>query len=344
MSLAEVLQPALDLASEGFPVHPGLRGPSDYLPFSICHSVDTFRQQWPTSAQLYMPQGRVPDVGEVWRNPDLAQTFSLLLDAERAGASQGRAAGLHAARDAFYRGDMAPRIVAFAQRHGGLLELDDLATFTTRVKTPASLQYRGYDVFKCGPWSQGPVFLQQLRLVEGYDLRALGHNGAAYIHLVTEASKLAFADREAYYGDPDFVPVPLPALLSAAYTVARRQLIDPERASLALRRVTLLPVPPCAPGRACVTVMCQIPKMCLELGLGENGLIGHTQPRRLAARTVAERIAEELGVEIGQEVGFQVRFTGEVSRVHQGQADDRRHPAGRDPARQAAAQVQRHHH
>ena len=130
MSLAEVLQPALDLASEGFPVHPGLRGPSDYLPFSIWHNVDKFRQQWPTSAQLYMPQGRVPDVGEVWRNPDLAQTFSRLLDAERAAASQGRAAGLHAAREAFYRGDIAQQIVAFAQRQGGLLTLDDLATFT----------------------------------------------------------------------------------------------------------------------------------------------------------------------------------------------------------------------
>jgi gamma-glutamyltranspeptidase/glutathione hydrolase len=235
MSLADVLQPALALASEGFPMHPGLRGPSDYLPFSIAHVVSTFRQQWPTSAQLYMPQGRLPEVGEVWRNPDLARTFTLLLDAERAAAPAGRAAGLQAAREAFYRGAIAQQIVAFCQRQGGLLELDDLATFRTRVETPATVQYRGYEVFKCGPWSQGPVFLQQLRLLEGYDLRALGHNSAAYIHLVTEASKLAFADREAYYGDPDFVHVPLPDLLSEAYTAARRQLIDPERASLTLR-------------------------------------------------------------------------------------------------------------
>lgn len=235
MSLAAVLQPALALASEGFPVHPGLRGPSDYLPFSIWHNMHTFRQHWPTSAQLYMPQGRLPEVGEVWRNPDLAQTFALLLDAERAAASQGRTAGLDAAREAFYHGEIARQIAAFAQGQGGLLELDDLATFTTRVETPASVQYRGYEVFKCGPWSQGPVFLQQLRLLEGYDLRALGHNSAAYIHLVTEASKLAFADREAYYGDPDFVHVPLAELLADTYTVARRQLIDPERASLELR-------------------------------------------------------------------------------------------------------------
>jgi gamma-glutamyltranspeptidase/glutathione hydrolase len=235
MPLAAVLQPALALASEGFPVHPGLRGPSDYLPFSIWHNMYTFRQQWPTSAQLYMPGGRLPEVGEVWRNPDLAQTFSLLLDAERAAASQGRTAGLRAAREAFYRGEIARQIAAFAQDQGGLLTLEDLATFTTKEETPASIRYRGYEVFKCGPWSQGPVFLQQLRLLEGYDLRALGHNSAAYIHLVTEASKLAFADREAYYGDPDFVHVPLPELLADTYTAARRQLIDPERASLELR-------------------------------------------------------------------------------------------------------------
>jgi len=235
MTLAEVLQPAFVLASEGFPVHPGLRGPSDYLPFSIWHNRDKFREQWPTSAQLYMPHGRLPNVGEIWRNPDLARTFALLLEAERAAASQGRTAGLHAVQDAFYRGEIAQHIVTFSQRHGGLLELDDLATFTTKVETPASIRYRSYEVYKCGPWSQGPVFLQQLRLLEGYDLRALGHNSAAYIHLVTEASKLAFADREAYYGDPDFVPVPLPELLSDTYTAARRQLIDPDQASLQLR-------------------------------------------------------------------------------------------------------------
>ena len=109
-------------------------------------------------------------------------------------------------------------------------------------------------MFKCGPWSQGPVFLQQLRLLEGYDLRALGHNSAAYIHTVTEVSKLAFADREAYYGDPDFVHVPLPELLSDTYTAARRQLIDPDRAALDLRPGALQrrcpALRPGAPGRA----------------------------------------------------------------------------------------------
>lgn len=235
MPLATVLQPALELARDGFPVHPGLRGPSDYLPFSIWHAQERFRERWPTSASLYLPAGRLPEVGEKFSNPDLAHLFERLLHAEHTAATRGRAAGIQAAQDLFYRGEVAQQIAAFVKAEGGLLDLDDLASFTTRVETPASVTYRGYQVFKCGPWSQGPVFLQQLKLLEGYDLRALGHNSTAYIHLVTEAAKLAFADREAYYGDPEFVHVPLPELLSDAYAATRRQLIDPDRASLALR-------------------------------------------------------------------------------------------------------------
>jgi gamma-glutamyltranspeptidase / glutathione hydrolase len=235
MTLADVLQPALDLAREGFPIHPGLVGPSDYLAFSIWHCREVFQGHWPTSARLYLPGGRLPEVGTIFRNPDLAQTFERLLQAERKAASQGRAAGLRAAGDCFYRGDIAQHIASFVQQQGGLLDVEDLAVFETKVETPASVTYRDYEVFKCGPWSQGPVFLQQLRLLEGYDLRALGHNTAAYIHLVTEVGKLAFADREAYYGDPDFVSVPLRELLSEAYTLGRRTLIDPDRASLELR-------------------------------------------------------------------------------------------------------------
>jgi gamma-glutamyltranspeptidase / glutathione hydrolase len=235
MTLADVLGPALDLARDGFPVHPGLVGPSDYLTFSLWHCRGTFQEHWPTSAQLYLPHGRLPEVGTIFRNPDLAQTFERLLEAERRAASQGRTAGLMAAREAFYTGDIAHQIAIFVQHHGGLLDVDDLAGFETKVEMPVSVNYRGYEVFKCGPWSQGPVFLQQLRLLEGYDLQAMGHNTADYIHLVTEAAKLAFADREAYYGDPDFAPVPVRELLSEPYTSARRTLIDPHHASLELR-------------------------------------------------------------------------------------------------------------
>jgi gamma-glutamyltranspeptidase/glutathione hydrolase len=235
MTLADVLQPALDLARDGFPVHPGLVGPSDYLAFSIWHARETFQEHWPTSAQLYLPQGRLPEVGAIFRNPDLAHRFERLLEAERLAASQTRTAGLKAACEAFYTGDIAHQIADFVQRHGGLLDVDDLAAFETKVETPISAHYRGYEVFKCGPWSQGPVFLQQLRLLEGYDLQGMGDNTIDYIHLVTEAAKLAFADREAYYGDRDFVHFPIQELLSEPYTSARRTLIDPQRASLELR-------------------------------------------------------------------------------------------------------------
>jgi gamma-glutamyltranspeptidase/glutathione hydrolase len=234
-TLAEVLQPALALASEGFPMHPGLCGPSDYLPFSIWHARSKFQDRWPTSAQLYLPQGQLPVVGEIFRNRDLARMFERLIAAERAASAPGRTAGLKAARDLFYRGEIARQIVDFAQHQGGLLTLSDLEAFETKVETPVSLQYRGYQVFKCGPWSQGPVFLQQLSLLEGYDLQALGHNTPEYIHLLVEAGKLAFADREAYYGDPDFVAVPMRELLSKEYALVRRHLIDPDHASLTLR-------------------------------------------------------------------------------------------------------------
>ncbi len=234
MTLAQVATPAMELARDGFPMHPGLRGPSDYLAFSIYHQQDKFPQRWPTSAQLYLPQGKLPEVGDVFRNPSLAHTFERLLQAERDAAGD-RAAGLHAALDLFYRGEIAQQIVDFAQREGGLLDLADLAGFETHVEAPVTVNYRGYDVYKCGPWSQGPVFLQQLRLLEGFHLKALGHNSSDYIHLVTEASKLAFADREAYYGDPRFIDVPVQELLSPAYAELRRSLIDPDRASLTLR-------------------------------------------------------------------------------------------------------------
>jgi gamma-glutamyltranspeptidase/glutathione hydrolase len=235
MTLADVLQPALDLARDGFPVHAGLVGPGDYLAFSIWHCRETFQEHWPTSAQLYLPHGRLPEVGTIFCNPDLARTFERLLEVERRAASPGRTAGLKAAREAFYTGDIAHQIATFVQHHGGLLDTDDLAVFETKVERPVSAHYRGYEVLKCGPWSQGPIFLQQLRLLEGYDLHATGHNTADYIYLVTEAAKLAFANREAYYGDPDFVHVPIQELLSEPYTSARRTLIDPQRASLELR-------------------------------------------------------------------------------------------------------------
>ncbi len=238
LSFAQVVEPALELAEEGFPMHKALRGPAQaYMlaDFSVAGNAAHFRKAWPSSAKVYLPGDRLPDVGEVFCNPDLGRTFHRLIEAERKVQGQGRAHGLAAAREAFYQGEIAQIIAAHAQAHGGLLTAEDLAGFRCKVEEPASLNYRGYQVYKCGPWSQGPVFLQQLAILEGYDLRGVGHNSVDYIHAIVEAAKLAFADREQYYGDPDFVNVPLTGLLSKEYASSRRTLIDPHRASLEQR-------------------------------------------------------------------------------------------------------------
>ncbi len=237
-SFAQVVTPALELAEEGFPLHKALRGPAPaYMltDFSIAGNAEHFRKAWPSSAKVYLPGGRLPEVGEVFRNPDLGKTFRRLMDAEKKAQGQGREQGLAAARAAFYKGEIAQRIAAHAKAYGGLLTTEDLANFRVQFEEPVVLKYRGYEVYKCGPWSQGPVFLQQLALLEGYDLKGMGHNSADYIHTVIEATKLAFADREQYYGDPQFVQVPLAGLLSQEYAASRRALIDPRRASLEQR-------------------------------------------------------------------------------------------------------------
>ncbi len=240
-SLAEVAGPALALCEDGFPMHPGLCGDDDSIDVpglglsSIRANAELYRTRWPSTARVYMPGGELPRSGDLIRNPALANLFRRLLEAEAGARKGGREAGLQAAVERFYRGDIAREIVAHSDAHGGLLALEDLAAFTTRIEEPAIRTYRGASVFKCGPWSQGPVFLQQLALLEGFDLGAMGHNSGAYLHTLIESAKLAFADREAYYADPEFVDVPLKELLSDRYAALRRALVDPERASMDLR-------------------------------------------------------------------------------------------------------------
>jgi len=235
MKLAEVMGPSLRLAEDGFPVYPTLAN-------NIRANAGRFTSEWPTTAKAFLPNGRVPEVGDKLMQRDLANTLRSLCRAEkRAGGSRRK--GLAAARKYFYSGPVAKQIVKFASEHPvrdatgkahtGLLDSTDMAEFRTRLERPVSIEYKGLRVHKCGPWSQGPVFLQQLRLLEGYDLRGLGHNTPNYIHILTEASKLAFADREAYYGDPCFTSVPLEHLLSRRYAAHRRTLINPRKASLA---------------------------------------------------------------------------------------------------------------
>jgi gamma-glutamyltranspeptidase / glutathione hydrolase len=239
-SLSDVLEPALQLAGEGFPVHDGLSGdpnlPEEAIAgdagASLRSNAKRFLTKWPSSGRVYLPDGKVPQPGSLLKNPTLSNFFTRLLDAESSAKNRGREAGLDAARERFYRGDIARDIVAWSDANGGLLAASDLARFTTRLESPVSADYRGVTVFKCGPWSQGPVFLQQLKLLEGFDRAAMGHNSADYIHAVIESAKLSFADREAYYGDPEFVDVPLDGLLSDRYAAIRRELIDSAHASM----------------------------------------------------------------------------------------------------------------
>jgi gamma-glutamyltranspeptidase/glutathione hydrolase len=225
-SLAQVMQPAIELA-DGVPV--------DELRASYIERTRKVYEPWPSSAKVFLPGGRAPKPGEIFSQPDLARTLRAIVRAERNAASRGRHAALLAARDFFYKGAIARRISDFCAANGGLLRAGDFAAFHAKVEEPAHSSYRGYEVYKTGFFAQGPVMLEALNLLEGYDLRAMKHNSADYIHTLTEAMKLGFADRDRYYGDPDFVRVPSSALLSKQYAAMRRALIDDKRASLEQR-------------------------------------------------------------------------------------------------------------
>jgi gamma-glutamyltranspeptidase/glutathione hydrolase len=222
MSFAEVAEPAMTLAERGFPAY-------RYLVSAIKASPAVYTR-WPSNAAVFMPQGRPPEIGEMFFQHDLAATLERIIRVEDTQRHRGRVEALHAARDYIYRGELAEQIVAFCQAEGGLLSLEDLAAYHVRCEPPVTVRYRGYDVYATGPWGQGPVFPQALKILEGFDLQAMGHNSAAYLHTVVQALNLAFADRERYIADPAFVDVPLDALLSDTYLRERRQLIDPDRA------------------------------------------------------------------------------------------------------------------
>jgi gamma-glutamyltranspeptidase/glutathione hydrolase len=221
-SFAEVAGPAIALAEHGFPVY-------RYLAAAIQSAPEVY-SRWPGNAAVFLPNGRAPAVGDLLVQPDLAATWRHLVAVEAAHQAQGREAALQAARDVVYTGDLAAAIVAYCQAEGGLLTRADLAAYHVRCEPPVQVHYRGHEVYATGPWGQGPVFPQALKILEGFDLQAMGHNSDAYVHTVNQALNLAFADREQYLGDPAFVDVPIDALLSEAYLCQRRRLIDPERA------------------------------------------------------------------------------------------------------------------
>jgi len=223
MSFGEVAHAAIRLARDGFPMH-------WLMAEFIEEHADDYRR-WSSSAEVFLPDGRPPKVGELFVQRDLARTLQYMADEESAHSQRGRVAGLHAARAAFYRGDIAAAIVRYHREHGGWLTMEDMAAYTVTFEPPVHTRFGDIDLYACGPWCQGPVLPQALNIAAGVDLRALGHNSPQYIHTLTEALKLAFADRHRYYGDPRFVQVPLEVLLSAAYADERRREIDPCKAA-----------------------------------------------------------------------------------------------------------------
>ena len=220
LTFEEVVTPAIELCESGYPIYPSLQR-------NIAKEIDAIRL-WPSTASIYLVNGEAPQSGDVLVQRDQALTFRRLIAAERAASGRGRTAAIEAARDEFYRGDIGKQIAEFISAEGGFITENDLAEFHVDIEEPVQTNYRGIDVYATGPWSQGPVIPQTLNILEGYDLRFMGHNGADYIHTVSQALELAFADREAYYGDPKFVDVPLDTLVSKAYASRQRDRIRPD--------------------------------------------------------------------------------------------------------------------
>ncbi len=227
LSFGQAAAPAIELAEDGFPLYEGLREAIQRLRL-------LFTERYPSTAKIWLPGGRVPETGERMRLPEWAAVLRKMAAAE-SQTGKSRVAGIEAARDVFYKGEIAERMVAAiasqpvldasGSAHTGLLSLADFAEWHAALEEPLSLEYRGLQVHKCSSWTQGPVFLQQLALLAGFDLRAMGHNSAEYLHTLAECAKLAFADREAYYGDPLFDQPPFDILLSESYNAQRRSLL-----------------------------------------------------------------------------------------------------------------------
>ncbi|MDP8923752.1 MAG: gamma-glutamyltransferase, partial [Chloroflexota bacterium] len=222
LGLGDVLANPIDLCENGFVMY-------DLLAAAVRARAAKLGK-WPGTAAVFLPEGRPLEPGELVFQKDLARTFRRLVAAYEDGARQDRSAGYRAARDLFYRGEIARELAEFSERNGGLLAYDDIANFSVRLEPPLRVSYRGYEIRGCGPWSQGPTLPIALNILEGYDVKGLGHNSPAYLHLITEALKAAFSDRHHHIADPEFYPVPIDRLLSKEHAAAWRERIDPARA------------------------------------------------------------------------------------------------------------------
>jgi gamma-glutamyltranspeptidase/glutathione hydrolase len=284
MPLDEVLAPALSYAREGYPL-------VERASATIASVAELFRNYWPTSAAVYLPGGKVPAPGSLFANPKLAETYARVLQ-EAASAGTERTAQIERARKCWSQGFVAEAIDRFCRTqevmdtsgkpHRGVLTGEDMARWQVRIEAPLRYEYERYTVCKAGPWSQGPVMLQQLALLKGFDLNGLAPTSADFVHLLVECSKLAYADREKFYGDPDFVDVPMGTLLSDSYNEARRKLIT-KKASRELR-----------PGSIA--------------GFGADVKVGSDEARRAAAAAMGagEPTVGRMGEMVGDTVHFDI--------------------------------------
>ncbi len=222
MSFGEVAEAAIRYARDGFAVH-------TVMATFLQDKAEDYRR-WPQNTAIWHRDGKPLAEGDRLVQADLARTIQFMADEEKAASGRGRDAGLQAARDAFYRGDIARAIAKYHRENGGLLTEGDLAEYRSEIEKPLSFTFKGTDVMSCGPWCQGPVLLQMLSLLDEVDLAALGHNSTAYVHLLAEVMNLCFADRERYYGDPRFIDVPMATLLSRSYARDRLKTIRSDRA------------------------------------------------------------------------------------------------------------------
>jgi len=222
MTFAEVAAAAIRFARDGFPMYP--------LMSQFISDNQSSYEMWPSNKRIFLPKGRPPQPGDLFVQSELANTLQYLADVEKANKRKGRRAALRAARDAFYKGDIAATIVKYHQKNGGFMRMEDFADYSIKFEPTVKARFMGIDVHACGPWSQGPVLPMALNILKGYDLKAMGHNSPQYIHVITEALKLAFADRHHHFGDPDFVKVPIKGLMSEKYADHRRSLIRKDRA------------------------------------------------------------------------------------------------------------------
>ena len=236
MTLREVLEPAISIAIKGYPLVPNI--------VNTIKSVEQlFKDEWTSSAEIYLPKGNLPQEGDFFTNKKMADTYLRIIN-EAEAKSKDKKEQIQQARNIWSKGFIAEEIDNYCKnnsvmdttekRHKGLLTGDDLAAWSATIEKPCSYNYKNYTVCKTGPWGQGPTFLQQLALLKNFDLDALDENSPEFVHLVVEATKLAFADREAFYGDTNFNEVPMETLLSEDYNKDRRNLIT-DHASMEVR-------------------------------------------------------------------------------------------------------------